>query len=95
MCCLFTGLIFFGPRLAFVLYWLTFGRAAVSAAFETTVAPILGVIFLPWTTFFYVLLFPIEGAFDWILLGFSIAADIASYWGGLFNRKRVPYYTGP
>lgn len=95
MCCAFAGLAFLGPRLAFVLYWLTFGRAAVGAAFDTAVAPILGVIFLPWATFFYVLLFPIEGTFDWVLLGFAILVDLASYSGSVFNRRRVPYYTGP
>jgi len=30
--------------------------------------------------------------FDWIWLGFGLAADIAGYVGGYHNRKQVPMY---
>jgi hypothetical protein len=29
--------------------------------------------------------------FDWILLGLGVFADIATYFGGYYNRERVPY----
>lgn len=55
MCCLFLSLMFFGPRLAFFVYWLLpVGRAKVILAFDTWLWPILGLIFAPWTTLMYV-----------------------------------------
>ena len=51
----------------------------------------MGLIFAPWTSLMYVLIFPLNG-WDWIWLGLGIAADIASYIGGYHNRQQVPYY---
>jgi hypothetical protein len=97
MCCFFTSLVFFGPRLAFLVYWL-FRPGRVTLAFEMFTFPwlvgIMGLIFAPWTALMYVLIFPLNG-FDWIWLGLGIAADIFSYVGGFHNRQKVPYYTGP
>ena len=100
MCCFFATLLFFGPRLAFLIYWLIpYGTVKINAAF--TGWPIsgwlwglLGLIFLPWTTLMYVIIFPVVG-FDWLWLGLALLADIASYTGGAYNRRRVPGYTGP
>ncbi len=95
MCCFFTSLFFFGPRLAFLIYWLIpYGRLKVAATFSTWVWPLLGLIFLPWLTLMYVIVFPVVG-FDWVWLGLALLADIASYSGGAYKRKEVPYYTGP
>ena len=95
MCCFFTSLFFFGPRLAFLIYWLIpYGRLKVAATFNTWIWPLLGLIFLPWLTLIYVIVFPVVG-FDWIWLGLALLADIASYTGGAYKRKEVPYYTGP
>jgi hypothetical protein len=97
MCCFFTSLLFFGPRLAFLVYWL-FKSVKVTLAFEMFNFPwlvgIMGLIFAPWTTLMYVIVFPLNG-FDWIWLGFGIFADIFSYVGGFHNRQKVPYYAGP
>ena len=94
MCCFFTSLVFFGPRLAFLVYWL-FRPALVTAAFQVFNFPwlvsLLGLIFAPWTVLMYVIVFPLNG-FDWIWLGFGIMADVASYIGAFHNRKQVPYY---
>ena len=95
MCCFFTSLFFFGPRLAFLIYWLIpYGRLKVAATFSTWIWPLLGLIFLPWLTLMYVIVFPVVG-FDWVWLGLALLADIASYSGGAYKRKEVPYYTGP
>ena len=87
MCCFFTTLVLFGPRLAILIWWLVqparwYGTAA--SAFDSWFWPILGLIFLPWTTIMYVLVFPggIVG-FDWLWLGLGLLADIASYSGGV------------
>ena len=97
MCCFFIALFAFGPRLAFLVYWLI-APVRVSAAFGTFNFPwlvgVLGLIFVPWTTLMYVLIFPLNG-FDWIWLGLGIAADIATYSSGVYKRKQVPGYTGP
>jgi hypothetical protein len=29
--------------------------------------------------------------FDWILLGLGVFADMATYFGGYYERERVPY----
>lgn len=93
MCCFFATLLFFGPRLAFLIYWLFF-PLRVTAAFNTFIWPLLGLIFLPWVTLMYVLVFPING-FDWIWLGLALLADLAGYFGGGYHRERVPGYSGP
>jgi hypothetical protein len=96
MCCIFTALIFFGPRLAF-LVWRLIQPLRINATFNTFLWPLLGLIFLPWTTLMYVIVYGANGiiGFDWLWLGLALVVDIASYGGGIFNRKQVPYYTGP
>jgi hypothetical protein len=96
MCCLFATLLFFGPRLAFLVFWLL-APVRVSAAFATFNLPwlvgLMGLIFAPWTTLMYILIFPMTG-FDWIWLGLGLACDIASYVSGYHHRQKVPGYTG-
>jgi hypothetical protein len=94
MCCFFTALIFFGPRLAFLVWWLI-QPLRIAATFNSFIWPLLGLIFLPWTTLMYVLVFP-GGLvwFDWILIGLALLADIAGYAGGYRERRSVPYYPG-
>lgn len=95
MCCLFTTLVFFGPRLGFLVWWLL-QPVRINAAFNTFIWPLLGLIFVPWTTLMYVIVFP-GGivSWDWLWLGLGLLADIGSYAGGAYNRKQVPGYTGP
>lgn len=93
MCCLFTVLVFLGPRAGILVWWLL-QPARWNAAFQGFLMPLLGFIFVPWTTMMYVLVFPggITG-FDWLWLGLGLLADIA-WWSGAAARKRVPGYTG-
>ena len=94
MCCFFTALFFFGPRLAFLVYWLI-APVRVTAAFNAFnlqwLVGILGLIFAPWTVLMYVIVFPLNG-FDWIWLGFGVMADVASYVAGYHKRQQVPGY---
>ena len=55
--CLFLLLLLFGPRLVGVLWWL-FEPVRWNAAFGTVLLPVLGLIFLPWTTLMYLLVAP-------------------------------------
>jgi len=91
MCCTITALLFVGPRLA-VLVWYLFAPAYVNSAFDSFIWGFLGFLFLPWTTLMYIAIYPggIVG-FDWILLGLGVFADMFSYFGGYYNRESVPY----
>lgn len=94
MCCLFMILVLLGPRFADAIWWLV-NPALWSRAFKGAwLWPILGIIFVPWTTMMYVLVFPggVTG-WDWLWIGLAVASDIMWYVGGGF-RKRVPGYTG-
>jgi hypothetical protein len=56
----------------------------------------LGIIFLPWTTLMYLIVFPggVVG-FDWLWLGLGVLAGISTYDGGGYgNRERIPGYGG-
>ena len=91
MCCTLTALLFVGPRLA-ILVWYLFTPAYVNSAFDSFIWGFLGFLFLPWTTLMYIAIYPggIIG-FDWILLGLGIFADMAHYFGVYRERERVPY----
>lgn len=94
MCCIFTTILLLGPRIGFLIWWLI-NPLRFSAAFDTFILPLLGVIFLPWTTLMYIGIFPggISG-FDWVWMGLAFLADLSSYAGGAYgNRERIPGYS--
>jgi hypothetical protein len=80
-----------GPRLAMLVWWMI-RPIYVNTAYDSWIWGILGWIFLPWTTLMYIAIYPggIMG-FDWILLGMGVFADMATYFGGYYNRESVPY----
>lgn len=95
MCCFFASLALFGPRLAFLIYWLIpYGQLKTRAAFDGWIIPLLGLIFLPWTTLVYTLIFPVFG-FDWIWLGLAFLADIGGYAASAARRRDASWYRGP
>lgn len=95
MCCFLASLSLFGPRLAFLVYWLIpYGQFRISAALQGWFWPLLGLIFLPWTLMAYTMLFPIV-SLDWIWLAIAFLADIAGYAAGAARRRDVGWYTGP
>ncbi len=98
MCCFFLSLVFFGPRLVNIFWWL-FQPARWNLAFAGWpiiwwIWPALGIVFLPWTTLMYIIVSPggIIG-FDWLWLAIMFFLDIVSYGGGI-GRKRIPGYEG-
>jgi hypothetical protein len=96
MCCFFTALMVFGPRLGFLVYWILV-PARVTLAFADFNLPwlvgIAGLLFAPWTILMYVVFFPLNG-FDWVMVGLGIAADVASYLSAYNKRAAVPGYPG-
>ncbi|HEU0027198.1 MAG TPA: hypothetical protein VFQ25_08795 [Ktedonobacterales bacterium] len=95
MACLFALFAAFAPRLALLFLWLF--TNLVTRAFDSFIVPLLGIIFLPFTTLMYVLVWsPVGGvtgwAWFWVILGALI--DIGSYTGSAYgNRRRMPGYT--
>ncbi len=95
MCCAFTTLVLLGPRV-FILFWWLFDPQRWALAFGSSFLwPLLGWLFLPWTTLMFVLVAPggnIVG-FDWVWLALALFSDIGSYTGGAYgNRDRIPGY---
>ena len=99
MCCLLLMLVMLGPRIVGIFWWI-FQPLRWEAAFNSWptslwwIWPILGIVFLPWTTLMYILVAPggVVG-WDWLWLGIMLIADIASYGGGA-GRRRLPGYEG-
>jgi hypothetical protein len=98
MCCAFLGLVLLGPRIVGAFWWL-FQPLRWEAAFLGWIGwwwiwPVLGLIFLPWTTIMYVLVAPLGiVGLDWLWLALAVVADIASYGGGV-GRRQLPGYQG-
>jgi uncharacterized membrane protein YczE len=87
MCCLFTILVLLGARAVDIVWWLA-DPARWDVAFSSWIWPVLGIILLPWTTMFYVIVAPggVNG-FDWLWVVLGVAIDIA-FWGGGARQSR-------
>ena len=91
--CFFFLVLFLGPR-AGILFWWIVDPNRWSAAFNSVVWPILGFLFLPWTTLMYVAVAPLGhvDGWDWLWLALAFVADIASLSAsGYSNRSRLGY----
>jgi hypothetical protein len=79
MGCLLVLLAAISPRLVVFLYWLA-RPVQWDAAFGGPIIPILGIIFLPFTTLMYVLLqtpgVGLAGS-DWLWVGLALIVDLA------------------
>jgi hypothetical protein len=86
-CCIFTLALFGASRLANVVWWL-FRPAYWFAAWQSWPVvwwmwPTLGILFLPWTTLMYMVVYPDGLSFvNWLFLGFALVVDIGSYGSG-------------
>jgi hypothetical protein len=91
--CFFLSLLLLGPRFVLFLWWLI-NPAAWNLVFDTWLLPVLGIVFLPWTTLMFVFLGVggIEGI-EWLWIGLGLTADVFSYGGGAIGgRGRVGSY---
>jgi hypothetical protein len=80
MCCLVGILGVLGPRFALAFWWI-FGNK-VDLAFGSWIWPLLGIIFLPWTTLAYVIAWQpggISGSWDVLLIVIGVALDVVTY----------------
>lgn len=88
MCCVVSLLVFIGPRIA-AIAWYLLDTARWNAAFSSILWPIAGVLFVPWTTLAYVLMSPdgVSGL-QWLVVAFGLLIDIGSIGGGGYSRQR-------
>lgn len=98
MCCWFIILVFLGPRVADLLWWLI-QPARWQLVFRDWpivwwLWPVLGIIFVPWMTLMFVLV-GVDGlqGLDWLWVGLGLLADVAQY-AGSAQRRRLPNYQG-
>jgi hypothetical protein len=88
---MFLTTLFFGPRAALVIWWLI-NPNRFSDAFSEWIIPVLGILFLPWTTLTYVIVYSsfngVNG-FEWLFLALGFFADISSYIGSARRRRAV------
>jgi|MudIll2142460700_1097286.scaffolds.fasta_scaffold1934257_2 hypothetical protein len=90
MCCLISIAGMLGPRLA-ILVWYLVNPLRWRATFDTWVWPLLGSLFLPWTTLAYVVVMRngnIDGLLEWLLILVGVLFDLSSHGGGVRSRKR-------
>jgi hypothetical protein len=89
--CLLAMAAGFAPRLVLIIMWIVGPR--VSAAFNTVIWPLLGLIFLPYTTIMYVLVYsPVTGVhgWDWLWIALGVWLDLMK-WNRIYeNRQNIP-----
>ena len=93
MGCLFALFAGVFPRFALFIVWVARPHM-VDAAFDTWIWPLLGFLFLPFTTLIYVILWRAGGldGSDWFWLCLAVVLDVA-HWGASFTQRRqVPGY---
>jgi hypothetical protein len=81
------------PRLAFAIYWIARPGVIETVFGGMLIWPFLGMIFLPFTTLMYVLLWSVSGlaGFDWLWVGIALLFDIGHYsYSAYGNRDRIP-----
>ena len=90
MPCLFVLFAAFAPRLLLIFLWIARPNV-MGQAFETFLIPLLGFIFLPFTTLMWVLLWASSGGnvtgLDWVWIGIAVLLDLGHYAGGAANRR--------
>ena len=83
----------FAPRIVIILAWLFSERW--DAVWDTWIWPLLGFIFLPYTTIMYVLVWNIAtgvSGWDWLWIGLGVMLDIMKWAQIANNRREIPYY---
>ncbi len=93
MPCLLALFAGFFPRLATLFLWLA-RPALFTAAFNGSwLWPVLGIIFLPLTTLFYVILWSPGGlmGWDWFWLIMAVVLDVMHWSSTIYsNRNQIP-----
>ncbi len=91
--CLLAMLAGFAPRVVIILAWL-FGNRW-NLVWDTWIWPLLGFIFLPYTTIMYVLVWNFAtgvSGWDWLWIGLGVMLDVMKWAQIANNRREIPYY---
>ncbi len=93
--CLLALGIAVAPRVMLIIAWIFSDRWPIVWGGDWIV-PLLGIIFLPFTTVMYMLAWKPTGIdgwdWIWILLGFIL--DVTNWAQGAANRRNIPGYPG-
>jgi len=90
-CCLLAAVGSFFPRIALLLMWIFTNY--VDRAFTGILLPLLGLLFLPFTTIMFCLVYsPAAGGvvgsnWMWVLLGLFL--DFSSYASGSYGQRQL------
>ena len=90
MGCLVVLVALFSSRFALFLMWLFTDR--LSQAFDSTLGPLFGFFFLPWTTLAYVAFWDWGAGhhvvgFEWFFVALAFFIDLGAYSGGRRARS--------
>jgi hypothetical protein len=68
-----------GPRVALAFTWIF--TTLVDRAYDNFIIPVLGFVFLPWTTLVYALAYDGHdvSALGWFCVAIALFADVSSY----------------
>mgnify|MGYP006319977037 CR=1 FL=1 len=91
MGCLFALIIMLSPRFGIVLLWAF--TNIVGRVYNGWFVPLLGLLFAPWTTLFYMMVAS-TGQVNlggWIFVGIGLLMDMANYSQSYVYRAQVPY----
>jgi hypothetical protein len=91
--CLLAMGIAVAPRVVLVLAWIFSERWHIVWG-DAWLVPLLGIIFLPFTTVMYMLVWTVGGieGWDWLWIGLGLFIDLTHYAQAAANRNRVPGY---
>jgi hypothetical protein len=93
MPCLFAMFAGLFPRLADIFIWIARPNYFTNAFGGSWLWPLLGIIFLPFTTLMYILLWSPTGltGWDWLWIVLAVVLDLGHYgYTGYTNRQALP-----
>jgi hypothetical protein len=89
MCgCIFALISLASPRLGFLFLWIFTNY--VERAFDGFLLPLLGFLFLPFSSVVYVLVYnPVTGVsfWGWVFVVFAFLLDLGSYGGSAYSNR--------
>jgi hypothetical protein len=87
------------PRLGTLFIWIARPTMFNEAFNGSWLWPILGIIFLPFTTLMYVILswgVGVVNGWDWFWIAMAVVIDLMHWSSNVYqNRERIPGYTPP
>jgi hypothetical protein len=96
MGCLFVLLAAFAPRLVVIFAWIA-RPTYFDSVFDTWIFPLLGLIFLPFTTLMWLFLgappLGVHG-WDWLWVGLAVVLDLGHYANTYGQRDQLPRGSG-